>query len=133
MEKKYWKSDFISFAAWALGFTYRSKLFIMQNLIFKCFFMLDLKGMEGRVFSDQVPSQLRGNSAQESSASNVWPDFQRVCEPIRSDGCSVLLCVSISKYGLGKPNFNHALLESVGNSLKRLSRPVRLAAADCSE
>lgn len=53
--------------------------------------------------------------------------------PYVSMGAQYFWCLSISKYGLGKPNFNHALLESVGNSLKRLSSPARLAAADCSE
>lgn len=85
------------------------------------------------MLSDQDPSQFRGNAAQKS--------LPQMCDLISrgfESPCVLMVaqyfwCLSISKYGLGKPNFNHALLESVGNSLKRLSRPARLAAADCFE
>lgn len=85
------------------------------------------------MLSDQDHSQFRDKAAQKA--------LPRVCDlisrgfvsPYVSMGAQYFWCLSISKYGLGKPNFNHTLLESVGNSLKRLSSPARLAAADCSE
>lgn len=115
-----------------LGFLYRSKLFIVWKLILKCFFRLDLKGVEGGVLSDRDPPLFRGNSAQKSLPLPCDLISSGFVSPYVLMGAQYFWCLSISKYGLGKPNFNHALLGSVGNSLKRLSRPARLAAADCS-
>jgi len=85
------------------------------------------------VLSDQDPSQCRSNSAQKSLPQACDLISREFVSPYVLMGAQYFWCLSISKYGLGKPNFNHALSERVGNSLKRLSRPARLAAADCSQ
>lgn len=89
--------------------------------------------MEVTGLSAQDHSHFRGNSAQKSLPQMCDLISRGFVSPYVSMGAQYFWCLSISKYGLRKPNFNHALLESVGNSLKRQSSPARLAAADCSE